>query len=1243
MNLQHLPATLTLCLSVPLIPLHADDLTWDAATNTTWDLTSSNWGGPFWNNATPDNAIFGPTGVGTITLGEGISVGDITFNTAGYTLSGSPDLTLSNNSTITANADATISVNMIGSGGLIKEGSGTLLMTQNASFTGDTIINAGTFAMSRSLNGNSEVYINNGATLDLRSTNIFLRTSNSAGITIDGGTLTASGGNHNKFGNITMRNGAVWTTEATAGSYAGENFVIRPNATITVDGTSASTMSAKDGVALESGIVTFDVSDASGDAGADLFVNTELENGGGITKTGSGTMLLTVNNTYTGATTVSEGTLALSGNGAIGNSSAINLQSGAVIDASAANNGLTISSGQSLSGEGTVTGDLTFASGSELIADANTSSALQVNGNLDTSAGSVGVTLVGAGSGPIDILNYSGNYTGTAASDFSLNATTRQALFTSTASSNGKIQLDIGSESKTWNNGAGNGQWDTNASANWTGGSDALFFDYDDVTFGDSGAGTVTLQSNIAVNNMTLSNTSGNDYTFEDLTDGTEVLSIGNQLTLNGSGNTTFNALISSNANIQHNGTGNLTFNSPANQTLNGSLTGTGALVKSGTGTLALTADNSGFTGNTTVTGGTLELQHINATGSGTITNNGDLSFNVAGAHSSTHQISGTGNLTTSNNLTLANGASVNIDGDLRRGRGGNLTIENGANIQIGGLARLSGYNGGQRSTTTITGGSLTVTGEASDNRDSWYDVVQSGGSVTLGSLRSNRTDEGNQGGTGGNSTYTLTGGTLTTGNISGGSGASWSRGINLYLGGGTLVASADFNMNANYVELTGTNGNLTFDTGSHTVGSNYAFTGTGGLIKAGSGTLNVTQNHTYTGGTTINQGTLSIGNGGSLTGSITNNANLAVNGTTNITLNNNISGAGNLNFIGNGTNNSNYVVSGDNSSFTGAINIDGARINVNSSGGNRLGSGHLTIEDGGQLWATGGTLNNSISLRGSGVSENAGDLGAIRFSGGTIAGDLSLNGDTRLTAHTISESGTISGRISGSHGIEKTGAGNLTLSGANTFTGNTLISQGTLTLSSSGSLNNSALIEVASGASFDVSAFASTGYSLTSGQSLAGTGNIVGKILLDDGSMLAPGNSPGTMTFNDALVLSDATILNIDLNGADQTIGSGINDLLTGITDFTLDGILNLSSDTNLFSDASDGDRWVIAEYSGSLTDNGLEFGSLSDPLPAGLSFRVDTSTAGQVAIVASVPEPSSMTLIGLGSLALLLRRKRS
>ncbi len=67
------------------------------------------------------------------------------------------------------------------------------------------------------------------------------------------------------------------------------------------------------GVAL-GGAVNVDVTDAT----SSLTVSGILSDGGSLTKTGAGTLILNGANTYTGGTTINDGRLALGNNSALG-------------------------------------------------------------------------------------------------------------------------------------------------------------------------------------------------------------------------------------------------------------------------------------------------------------------------------------------------------------------------------------------------------------------------------------------------------------------------------------------------------------------------------------------------------------------------------------------------------------------------------------------------------------------------------------------------------------------------------------------------------------------------------------------------------------------------------------------------------------------------------------------------------------------------------------------------------------
>ncbi len=88
---------------------------------------------------------------------------------------------------------------------------------------------------------------------------------------------------------------------------------------------------------------------------------------GGLTKLGTGRLTLTANSTYSGATTVSAGTLALSGSASISNSVAITVAAGAGLDVSGlTGQTLTLNSGQTLGGFGTITGTVVVPAGATI-------------------------------------------------------------------------------------------------------------------------------------------------------------------------------------------------------------------------------------------------------------------------------------------------------------------------------------------------------------------------------------------------------------------------------------------------------------------------------------------------------------------------------------------------------------------------------------------------------------------------------------------------------------------------------------------------------------------------------------------------------------------------------------------------------------------------------------------------------------------------------------------------------------
>ena len=217
-------------------------------------------------------------------------------------------------------------------------------------------------------------------------------------------------------------------------------------------------------------------------------------------------------------------------------------------------------------------------------------------------------------------------------------------------------------------------------------------------------------------------------------------------------------------------------------------------------------------------------------------------------------------------------------------------------------------------------------------------------------------------------------------------------------------------------------------------------------------------------------------------------------------------------------------------------------------------------------------------------------------------------------------------GSVSGNLSIVKKGLGiqRLTKSGAvNDFNGTVTVDQGTLIVNNDG-----------------FSAVSGT-WTVNADGTLGGNG-IIGADIDVVGGTVAPGTSPGTLSTG-GLQLDSLSLLDFELEGLDLTVGGGVNDLIDITGDLILDGTLDVSEITaSGFLSATAGQKWRLANYTGTLTDNGLDLGSLP-ALSPGLFFEIE-SGAGEVNLVVSaIPEPAAAWLLGIGGLALGFRRSRS
>ena len=197
---------------------------------------------------------------------------------------------------------------------------------------------------------------------------------------------------------------------------------------------------------------------------------------------------------------------------------------------------------------------------------------------------------------------------------------------------------------------------------------------------------------------------------------------------------------------------------------------------------------------------------------------------------------------------------------------------------------------------------------------------------------------------------------------------------------------------------------------------------------------------------------------------------------------------------------------------------------------------------------------------------------------------------------------------ITGAGGLTLSGPGLKTLNGSNTYLGNTVVTGGTLRINGDQS--------------------AATGpLSVAAGALLSGTGTIGGAVSVLGGGTVGPGSGPGTLTAISAFVLASSTsALSFDLNAQNTTIGGGINDLITGVTDLTLAGTLSVAGTGNWLT-VPDNTAWRLFNYSGTLTNNGISIGT-APTLASGQTFQIDTSVLGQVNLVI-VPEPSTLAFL--------------
>ena len=1090
----------------------AATLYWDGATvtgngvsgggNGAWTSGGSGWdngASATWNNAANDTAVFGGT-AGTVTLGSGVTAGGLTFDTAGYVVTGNTLTLAGATPTITANQNATISSIVAGTAGFTKAGAGTLTLSGNNTYTGPVTINAGTLAVGvatlSNWNNNGSTYVATGSnsTLALNSalTVSELTAANFASVIIKGSWIT------------TATNAAVqtstFTNDGTTATFwaafwdgntftkavklqvtkSGSDFVVRQTdaryvqANIIGSATFATQIASANQPPIGSsgyGVTNIAMIDAGSLGVADVTLNGgslslsdttqvigALAGAAGTTVTGSGFLTVGSGNgggTYSG---VISGGLALT---KVGSGTQV-LAGANTYTASTTVNAGTVRLGNAAGLGGTGLGAGTaVASGATLDLNGQAVGAEEIS-VIGTGVGDAGALVSSTGSATL-----SGNVilTGNAAVGGAGNLAVSGAVsgaFALTKVGNGTLTLSAGNSYSggtvlsqgglvvTNGNGLGSGSVTVGDASSGPSNLSILLGSVTmsrAITVTSNGAGTVTLGASGAVLNPEFS--------------GAITLSNRDVILAGGSN------------------TDRLTFTGGIGGTGNVSVTGPGRV-------MFLTAANT-FAGNLTVqSGATLQLHW-------------------GGAGTSTSYIPDASVLTVDGTLKLAKGANSETVGGLSgagtvMGHDGvtdvasALVIDNAGNHTFSGVLSNGGATGATLSLTKTGAGTQTLSGPSThtggtavqngvlalvggNNRLSASSAVVLGSAAASGKLvLGNGTAAINQ--TLAGLTATGSGGSVVGGNAS-------TSTLTLAIASGNNAFSGSFGgagTNENKIALTKTGaGTLTLSGG----GTVTHLQPNAGTLAITAGTLTVTSQFAFDNwGTaqtaTVNQsgGTLVLGSGANYYGSRSNNQALTYN----------LSGgpfdatAGNFFATWDGgSNNPVFTVSG-----SGLLKVAGIkRANTVNDSFNGIAAGTLEM--------TGGRIQ--VGSDGIGNTGGGGTVyNTIRFGGGTVASAAAFTANANqaivltgtngaTTFDTTDGNITLAGALSGAGSLLKAGSGDLTLGAANSYAGGTTVQAGKLILGNAGALGSGSV--TVSGGVLDLAGLAPINLIVISGGSL--------------------------------------------------------------------------------------------------------------------------------------------------------------
>ncbi len=847
----------------------------------TWDTVSAHWWNSTagtdqaWSNADLDTAVFGVGSPAanpyTVNLGTGITFGGITFQNQAYTIAGNTITLAGGSPSITTNAcGGTIDSVLAGTSGLTTAGPGMLVLGGANTYTGGTNVAGGTLTFAGISPPGGIVNTAAGAVTALATGNFQVTSTSSvtytgAGTVVKTGTSTymATGAyNGNAYTTINMAPRGLLDIEGGSWSGTGLSNQIPSTNMGSLKIAAGATFYTDDGADQ---VATFDALSGGGTLSAP-YLNTTLNlgiaggsgtwagvisgaEGGGqwsVNKQGAGIEVFTGNNTYAGTTTISGGTLQIGAGGAGGG-----ISFGTIVNNAALVYNLvgqnTFPTIGSISGSGSVSAT---AASLLLFNSVTTGGSQYYNSTYSSLYGPGYEKGMQIGNGNVTLTTTGAGASITLIGDAGQANTLGNNLFLDTSAGNGNINLNISiGRDNVWfslnsvtanagtgtitisGNNAQNG-WSVMNGTSLTGAIDVA----SNLTNGNSSLWTLDTTGPSTISGVlggaaglykigpaALTITSSSTYTGGTAIDG-GTLQLGNgQSGQDGSINSTH--VVSDNAVLAYN------LYTPQTAVSAYAITGTGSVAQLGPGLLTLAASN-GYSGGTTVSGGTLQLGNASALGSGTVAVSGgvlDLQGNSAA----------TGAVTLAAGSIINSGLAASLNAPSYTLQGGTVSaVLNGGPLDknTAGAVLLTAsntYAGG----TTVNAGTLSLGAAASLGSGNL--TVNPGGVLDVSAF--------------GSSGYTFSGGALVAGRT-----ASFASDIN-----GTLnVQNAAVNVaglgNAGTLTVNGglrlTGGSLNYVAGDEiAVSGNLGLSGTDYVLpfsELAAGTYDLFTAGSITGGT---------------------------------------------------------------------------------------------------------------------------------------------------------------------------------------------------------------------------------------------------------------------------------------------------------------------------------------------------------------------------------------------------------